>query len=77
MLALVCQASIGIVTLLYDVPLGAALAHQGVAMIVLWVATLHRCGLRRAFSGHREGVVTHPSDEIIGLPAFAAGRRAG
>ena len=46
--AMVCQASIGIATLIWSVPLGAALAHQAFAMIVLAVAVTHRCGLRRA-----------------------------
>lgn len=35
------QAVLGIVTLLYQVPLSLALAHQGMAMVVLTVAVLH------------------------------------
>ena len=42
-LALVlCQAGLGIATLLLAVPLWAALAHQAVAMLVLGAAVLHR-----------------------------------
>lgn len=40
-----CQASIGVVTLLYVVPLGAALAHQAFAMVVLVAAVAHRRAL--------------------------------
>jgi cytochrome c oxidase assembly protein subunit 15 len=35
------QAVLGIVTLLYQAPLALALAHQGMAMLVLTVALLH------------------------------------
>ncbi len=41
-----CQATIGIATLLWSVPLGAALAHQAFAMVVLAVAVTHRSRLR-------------------------------
>jgi cytochrome c oxidase assembly protein subunit 15 len=43
------QAVLGIVTLLHVAPLGLALAHQGVAVIVLTAAVLHAENLR-----HRE-----------------------
>jgi cytochrome c oxidase assembly protein subunit 15 len=36
-----CQAVIGIVTLVYVVPLHAALTHQGFAMVVLGMAAVH------------------------------------
>jgi cytochrome c oxidase assembly protein subunit 15 len=36
-----CQAIIGIVTLVYVVPLHAALTHQGFAMVVLAMAVVH------------------------------------
>jgi cytochrome c oxidase assembly protein subunit 15 len=39
--AVTLQASLGILTLLYQVPLGLALAHQAMAMIVLTLATVH------------------------------------
>jgi cytochrome c oxidase assembly protein subunit 15 len=35
------QAGLGIVTLLHQAPIGLALAHQGVAVVVLTVAVLH------------------------------------
>ena len=41
------QASIGIATLVWVVPLGAALAHQAFAMLVLTLAVTHRSTLRR------------------------------
>jgi heme a synthase len=44
----ICQAGIGIMALLWAVPLGAALAHQAFAMVVLATAVLHRCWLRPA-----------------------------
>ncbi|MCW6510404.1 COX15/CtaA family protein [Lichenifustis flavocetrariae] len=40
-----CQAAIGIATLLWVVPLGAALAHQAFAMVVFSMAVVHRRGL--------------------------------
>lgn len=40
-----CQATIGIVTLIYVVPLAAALAHQAFAMVVLVAAVAHRRAL--------------------------------
>ncbi len=42
------QACIGVATLVWSVPLGAALAHQCFAMVVLAAAVTHRCGLRGA-----------------------------
>ena len=40
-----CQAAIGITTLLFDVPIEAALAHQAFAMAVLAMAVVHRRAL--------------------------------
>jgi cytochrome c oxidase assembly protein subunit 15 len=40
-LGLTVQASLGILTLIYQVPLPLALAHQGMAMIVLTIAVVH------------------------------------
>ena len=40
--AVLCQAAIGITTLLLVVPLWAALLHQAFAMIVLAMAVVHR-----------------------------------
>ena len=40
------QAALGITTLLYQAPIGLALVHQAVAMIVLALATVHARNLR-------------------------------
>jgi cytochrome c oxidase assembly protein subunit 15 len=45
--AVTMQAVLGIVTLLYQVPLPLALAHQGMAMVVLTVAVAHAERLSR------------------------------
>ena len=50
----VVQMALGIVTLLYVVPLIPALAHQGVALIMLAVAVWHTARLRPAY-GQLEG----------------------
>jgi cytochrome c oxidase assembly protein subunit 15 len=42
--AVTIQAGLGIVTLLQQVPLGLALAHQAMAMVLLTVAVLHAAG---------------------------------
>jgi cytochrome c oxidase assembly protein subunit 15 len=39
--AVVLQAVLGILTLLYQVPIGLGLAHQGLALVVLTIASLH------------------------------------
>jgi cytochrome c oxidase assembly protein subunit 15 len=39
--AIVVQASLGIMTLIHQVPIALALAHQGTAIIVLAAATIH------------------------------------
>jgi cytochrome c oxidase assembly protein subunit 15 len=59
--AVTVQAALGIFTLLYHVPLLLALAHQGVAMIVLTIAIVHAervspaaaARAREAFAGGR------------------------
>jgi cytochrome c oxidase assembly protein subunit 15 len=40
-LAVTIQAGLGIVTLLYQVPISLAIAHQGMAIIVLAIAVVH------------------------------------
>lgn len=45
-LAVSAQAILGIATLLHQAPLALALAHQGMAMIVLTTATLHAQAIR-------------------------------
>ena len=74
-LAVVAQASIGIATLLWSVPLGAALLHQGFAMIVLALAVSHRAGLRHPATRHLVQASGETTREIIGLPGFAADAR--
>jgi len=49
-LAVVLQAALGILTLLQQVPIGLGLAHQGMALVVLTIASLHAA---RAASGLR------------------------
>ena len=49
-LGLTVQASLGILTLIYQVPLPLALAHQGMAMIVLTIAVVHA---ERLSAGYR------------------------
>jgi heme a synthase len=39
--AVTIQASLGILTLIHQVPLPLALTHQGMAMIVLTIAVIH------------------------------------
>ena len=63
LVAVALQASIGIMTLLWAVPLGAALAHQAMAMLVLVAVVTHRCGLRR----RRGGRLADPGAEVIGF----------
>jgi cytochrome c oxidase assembly protein subunit 15 len=49
-LAVMVQATLGILTLLYQVPIALGLAHQGMALVVLTIASLHAA---RAASGLR------------------------
>jgi cytochrome c oxidase assembly protein subunit 15 len=44
--AVTLQVALGIVTLLWRVPLPLALLHQAMAMLVLTAAALHAAGLR-------------------------------
>lgn len=50
--AVTLQAVLGILTLLYRAPIGLALAHQGLAMVVLAIAIVHTERLTR---GTKEG----------------------
>jgi cytochrome c oxidase assembly protein subunit 15 len=43
--AVTVQAAIGIATLLYQVPIALALAHQAMAMVVLTIAVVHAARL--------------------------------
>jgi cytochrome c oxidase assembly protein subunit 15 len=51
--AITIQASLGVLTLLYQAPLSLALAHQAMALVVLTIAALsaQRLGARRARDG--------------------------
>jgi cytochrome c oxidase assembly protein subunit 15 len=40
-LAVILQATLGVLTLLHQVPIGLGLAHQGMALAVLTIATVH------------------------------------
>ncbi len=71
-LAIAAQASIGIMTLLWSVPLHTALAHQAMAMLVLAMAITHRSGLRGASTLDRSSRrAVDPSAEVIGY-AFSS-----
>jgi cytochrome c oxidase assembly protein subunit 15 len=57
-LAVTLQAALGIVTLLYQVPIWLGLAHQGMALVLLTIATLHAA---RAAAGVRPPPAPAPS----------------
>ena len=61
------QAALGILTLIHQVPIGLALAHQGTAMIVLALATLHAARLGAA--GFRNKKSTELSTELDSVPS--------
>jgi cytochrome c oxidase assembly protein subunit 15 len=46
--AITLQAALGILTLLYLAPLGLALGHQALAIVVLTVAVVHAARLAQA-----------------------------
>jgi heme a synthase len=52
------QAGLGILTLIYMAPLGPALAHQGMAMVVLTLAVVHARRLSSPVRQHRETTAT-------------------
>ena len=52
--AVTLQAALGILTLIHQVPIGLALAHQGLALIVLALATLHAARLGAAAGSRRQ-----------------------
>ncbi len=60
-LAVACQATVGIATLVWAVPLGAALVHQAFAMVVLALAVTHRSGLRTEAPRGRDGQAAKPA----------------
>jgi cytochrome c oxidase assembly protein subunit 15 len=56
-LAVTLQAMLGILTLLHQVPIGLGLAHQGMALVVLTLASLHAARLARPAW---QGQTAHP-----------------
>jgi cytochrome c oxidase assembly protein subunit 15 len=56
-IAVTIQAALGIATLLYQVPISLALAHQGMAIIVLAIAVMHA-----------ERLVSRRSEAVAGEP---------
>jgi cytochrome c oxidase assembly protein subunit 15 len=44
-IAVLLQAALGVLTLLHQVPIGLGLAHQGLALVVLTIASLHAARL--------------------------------
>ena len=54
-IAVLAQASVGIMTLLYSAPIQLALLHQAVALVVLTAATLHAARTLTIISGRSEG----------------------
>jgi len=67
--AVTLQATLGIFTLLAQAPLALALTHQGMAMIVLTVATLHA----QRVAAQEKPVAAHDADSAGKLGAVAGG----
>ena len=67
-IVVLAQATIGIMTLVYGVPIGLALLHQAMAMVTLTVATLHAGAF--SLSRHRPALAaredTRPSKLAVG-----------
>jgi cytochrome c oxidase assembly protein subunit 15 len=66
--AVTLQAGLGVLTLIHQVPIALALAHQGMAIVVLTVATVHA---ERLAPRRRELAVgaARPSSSAAGRPA--------
>jgi cytochrome c oxidase assembly protein subunit 15 len=58
-LAILAQIAVGVLTLLYRVPIDLALLHQGAALVVLALATLHAERLTRP------GSVAMPAPDLV------------
>jgi heme a synthase len=72
--ALLVQAMLGVLTLVHVVPIGVALAHQAMAMVVLALATVHvaRLGVRHATLAIRSANAAAPmatSAQVIAKPS--------
>jgi cytochrome c oxidase assembly protein subunit 15 len=59
--AVTLQATLGVLTLLAQAPLGLALTHQAMAMIVLTVATIHAQNVSAAVVSPKEEPVADPA----------------
>jgi cytochrome c oxidase assembly protein subunit 15 len=68
-LLLAVQATLGVLTLLWHVPLALALAHQAVAIVTLVAATVHVGNLRAAAASPRRDTVRRPTAEASLRPA--------
>jgi cytochrome c oxidase assembly protein subunit 15 len=69
-LAITVQAAVGIATLLYQAPIGLALSHQAMAIVVLTIAVAHarRLAPRRAAAIAINGVPPERRSMSKGLP---------
>jgi cytochrome c oxidase assembly protein subunit 15 len=70
------QASLGIVTLLHQAPLPLALAHQGLAMVLLTVAVVYAARLAAITPVAARGAVPPPQFGVtrVTLPPRAPAR---
>jgi cytochrome c oxidase assembly protein subunit 15 len=59
--AVTIQASLGVVTLVHAVPLGLALAHQGMALVVLALAVIHAQRLAARPAMHTQSINVAPA----------------
>jgi len=62
--AIALQASLGILTLLEQAPLALALMHQGMAMIVLTIATLHAQAMSAPEASRSAGLSADAGDRL-------------
>lgn len=71
--AALAQGGLGIMTLLFRVPIGLAIAHQAMALIVLTAATLHAAGAgstrKPVEAAHCHGDEPSPPGRVLGSAA--------
>jgi cytochrome c oxidase assembly protein subunit 15 len=70
--AIALQAAIGVLTLLWHVPLALALAHQLVAIVVLVLATVHAENLQSIRAASQARDIRHGRDSDLGAPSRVA-----
>jgi cytochrome c oxidase assembly protein subunit 15 len=70
--AIALQAAIGVLTLLWHVPLALALAHQLVAIVVLVLATVHAGTLQSLRAASQARDIRHGRDSDLGAPSRVA-----